>query len=84
MRNIYLIGTLTVISVFSFSCKKDYTCGCSYQFVDGFGVAHPETQIFDINSSTELNAKDACEGHKIVIKQESERVNVNCYLNERE
>lgn len=80
---------LLLSSFFFYSCRKDYTCGCSWDRVvnkgDGSGNdTIPYREKYDIKNTTELDAKDKCLGYEIVTSQEGDRINVQCITNEKE
>lgn len=42
------------------SCKKDYTCSCSYSF-----MGQTVSQDYTLSNTTKSKAKDACNQHAI-------------------
>lgn len=54
-----LVFSLTIISLISTSCKKDFKCECNYKNVLGA----PDTYSFVIEDAKKKDAKEACESY---------------------
>ena len=57
LLSLTIIITATVL--FSTSCKKDYTCECTYTDV----IGAPGTFSFEINDQKKKDATEACENY---------------------
>jgi len=75
MKIIYLIGVFSVLLI---SCKKDYTCDCTYntdqQMYDPSGNPFGSAQTAETSSSTTIHdkkdaAKTECEGNNGTVNQ---------------
>ncbi len=69
---------LIITALFSFaSCKKDYTCTCTYQYSPTSPV-QSTSQVYE--ESTRGDAKDACDQQKSNLLN-SGGVDVECKIN---
>ena len=56
-----VLGILMLTAIAFSSCKKDYTCECTYK--DAFGAS--QTSTVDYKDAKKSDAEDACKAYNI-------------------
>lgn len=79
MKSTIVIAVTLCIAALSFSCTKNYNCGCAYDRVSG-NDSLPERQKFELFDQKESYAKDYCAGQKATFETQSDLTNVDCVL----
>lgn len=78
-KNVLILG-LALGTLFITSCKKDYSCDCTYKEAhdDHFD---DESKKYPITGAKKKEAEEACEGYATVLKADEDHSEVNCKLN---
>jgi hypothetical protein len=84
MKKITLILGVTALTFGAISCKKDYTCACTYEELheEEGEEAHydKETANYPIGKAKKSDAETACDGYATILKADPDHKDVNCEL----
>jgi hypothetical protein len=58
-KSFVFILSLSLIIMFSTSCKKDFSCTCTYKDV----IGAPDTLTWEIDEAKKKDAEEACENY---------------------
>jgi hypothetical protein len=80
-KNVLLLG-LALGTLFVTSCKKDYSCDCSYKEAhdDHFD---DESKKYPIAGEKKKDAEKKCEDYETLLKADEDHSEVKCDLNKK-
>lgn len=79
MKKIFIVLSAVAFSFSLTSCKKDYSCACTWEEAHG-SHHHDESETFTLGKLDKQDAESACNKEKAAIATDVDNTNIECAL----